>query len=149
METLTLTDLDPTWQEALQAAKKVRELAYAPYSRFQVGAAILTSGGEMITGTNVENVSYGLAICAERSAAVAAVSRGLRDFSVVAVTATHRDMDVEMPVSPCGACRQFLYEFKPRDGSLTILMANSDLSRVRVTTIDELLPAGFGPELDA
>lgn len=149
MDIHALTDLDPAWQEALRAAKAVRDQAYAPYSRFHVGAGIITSTGELFTGANVENASYGLAICAERSAAVTAVSQGVREFSVVAVTATHRDLDVETPVSPCGACRQFLFEFKPREGNLIVLMANSALSQVRIMTIDELLPAGFGPELDA
>jgi cytidine deaminase len=91
------------------AAREAAQVSYSPYSHFRVGAALLASDGTVITGTNVENRSYGLTICAERSAVVQAVSRGLRSFVAVAV----HTPDSEQPVSPCGACRQVLSEFAP------------------------------------
>jgi cytidine deaminase len=91
------------------AAQKAAEAAYAPYSRFRVGAALLGEDGTVYTGCNVENRSFGLTICAERSALVQGVSRGQRSFTALAVAA----LDSPDPVSPCGACRQVLSEFLP------------------------------------
>jgi len=89
-------------------AEKARKYAYAPYSRFQVGAALVTADGRVYEGCNVENSSFGLSICAERNALWKAVSEGVRDFAAVAVTAgPHHG------ASPCGACRQVLHEFAP------------------------------------
>lgn len=90
----------------LSAARKVREAAYAPYSKFAVGAALQTKSGRVFTGCNVENLSFGLTICAERSALFAAVAAGERDFEAVVIVA-----DSKQPVTPCGACRQVLAEF--------------------------------------
>lgn len=101
-----MTDsIDATaWEKLLSAAREIARRAHAPYSRFHVGAAILARDGQIITGCNVENASYGLAICAERTAAVQAVARGIRDWSALVVVSP-------TGVSPCGACRQFLSEF--------------------------------------
>lgn len=98
------------------AAQTVRHQAYAPYSRFSVGAALLASDGRVFTGCNVENISFGLTLCAERSALVAAVAAGCRSFEAIAIVA-----DTDVPISPCGACRQVLAEFNP---NLRILTAN-------------------------
>ncbi len=95
-------------RELMAEAIKARKRAYAPYSRFPVGAALLTRDGRVITGCNVENASYGLTICAERNAVWQAVSEGVRDFVAVAVTA--RD---GRGAPPCGSCRQVLFEFAP------------------------------------
>jgi len=92
----------------IRTAWAAREKAYAPYSGFAVGAAILTEQGEVFSGCNVENVSFGLTICAERSAATAAVQAGQRKFAAIAIVA-----EAESPVVPCGACRQVLAEFSP------------------------------------
>jgi cytidine deaminase len=97
-----------TPRELMAEAVKARRLAYAPYSRFPVGAALLTRDGRVIHGCNVENASYGLAICAERNAVWRAVSEGIREFTAIAVTA--RDGH---GAPPCGSCRQVLYEFAP------------------------------------
>lgn len=100
----------------LAAAEKALANAYAPYSRYRVGAAVLTAGGRIFTGCNVENASYGVTICAERVAAAAAVAAGERKFAALAVVT-----DDGAPAPPCGLCRQFLVEFSP---DLPVLMAN-------------------------
>lgn len=101
--------------DLIAAAWKAREQAYAPYSNFQVGSALLASDGQVFPGCNVENISYGLSNCAERVAIGAAVAQGVRSFEKIVVVA-----DTAEPISPCGACRQVLAEF----GVKTILLAN-------------------------
>lgn len=107
--------------------------AYAPFSGFRVGAALLTEEGKVFTGVNVENSSYGGTICAERTAAVKAVSEGYRSFSRLAVAAS------KGIGYPCGICRQFLYEFAPE---LEIILGE-DEEHLQVYTLKELLPEGF------
>ncbi len=119
----------------IDRASAVRESAYAPYSKFRVGAALLTSAGDVFTGCNVENASYGLTICAERAAICAAVAAGRTDIVAVAVIASGG-------ASPCGACRQVLSEFGPSMG--VIVVDADDPTRVRSTTLDKLLPEQFG-----
>ena len=130
----------PSAGELVAAARAARERAYAPYSGFRVGAAPLTEQGDVITAANVENASYGLAICAERSAVVAAVAAGSRSFVAVAVAGNGPD-----PVTPCGACRQVLREF-PRGVDLEVLCAGETGDQVVATTLGALLPDSFGPE---
>ena len=117
------------WDPVVEAAWQVRQLAYAPYSNFQVGAALLAADGRIFVGCNVENLSYGLTNCAERVAVGAAVAAGVREFVAVAVVA-----DTAVPISPCGACRQVLAEF----GVERILLANRT-ERLEFT-LDDLLP---------
>lgn len=119
---------------ALAIAKKYRERAYAPYSGFTVGAALLTQNGEVFGGTNVENASYGLSICAERSAIVSAISAGHRNFRAIAVAGPDSTTAV-----PCGACRQFLNEFNPQ-----LVVAFTAPGGIEETTLDRLLPNAFG-----
>jgi cytidine deaminase len=119
----------------IAAAQKARELAYAPYSHYLVGAALLTADGSVITGCNVENASYGGAICAERTAAVKAVSQGQRDFTAIAVVTSNGG-------SPCGFCRQFLNEFAPQ---LWVIIADATGKIHAEMTLEALLPRGFGP----
>ena len=123
-------------EKLIEMAKKARDNAYAPYSNFKVGAALLTEDGEIFTGANVENASYGLSICAERVAVFKAVSEGKRKFKAIAVVA-----DTEKPTPPCGACRQVLAEF----GDLEVIMANLK-GDVKVMKLSELLPEAFMPE---
>lgn len=117
--------------EAIHAA----ELAYAPYSEYPVGAALQTSDGAIFTGCNVENASYPATICAERTALVKAVSEGHRTFTALAVV-------TENGGSPCGICRQMLYEFAP-DLSVTIADLKGNIHHT--LTLRELLAHGFGP----
>jgi cytidine deaminase len=130
----------PPASELVAAARAARERAYAPYSRFRVGAALLTDQGDVVTAANVENASYGLAICAERSAVVAAIAAGYRRFEAIAVAGTGLD-----PVTPCGACRQVLREF-PNGVELEVLCAGEAGDALLTTTLGTLLPDGFGPE---
>jgi len=122
-------------RDALVArARDVRERAYAPYSGFRVGAALLCDDGTVFVGSNVENASYGLTLCAERAAVVAAIAHGHRDFRAVAIVT-----EADKPVAPCGACRQVLVEFAP---ALTVV---SEAGGEREEwTLDRLLPAPFG-----
>jgi cytidine deaminase len=122
------------------AARAARAMAYAPYSGYRVGAALRVEGGEVVSAANVENASYGLTICAERAAVVAAVAAGHRRFEAVAVAA-----DGTEPASACGACRQVLREF-PNGPDLRVLLAGESGEELVVTTLEELLPSGFGPE---
>ena len=125
----------PAEAELIQAAIAASANAYIPYSNYRVGAALLCADGEVYTGCNVESASYTPTICAERTALVKAISDGQHDFSAVAVVT--RDGG-----SPCGVCRQLLFEFSPE---MTVIMADLDgLVRQRVTLAD-LLPLGFGP----
>jgi cytidine deaminase len=122
--------------ELLQKARDVRENAYAPYSRFLVGAALVTEGGSVFVGANLENASYGLAICAERSAAAAAIAAGHRNFRAIAVAGPPNAR-----TAPCGACRQFLNEFNPQ-----LAVAYTVPGGIEETTLDKLLPDSFGPK---
>ena len=115
-------------------AKMAREKAYAPYSNFKVGAAVLTSNGKIFSGCNIENSSYGLSICAERAAIFNAVSSGYKKFTKIAVVT-----DSEPPSSPCGACRQVIFEF---GDDIEVIMANLK-GDMRIARIDELLKDGF------
>jgi cytidine deaminase len=115
-------------------AREARERAHAPFSRFRVGAALKTRTGEIVTGCNVENASFGLSLCAERVAVFKAVSEGLQDFDAIAVVA-----DSKRLTPPCGPCRQILWEFC---GDLTVHL--SDLKgRTRTLRLSELLPMPF------
>jgi len=117
------------YEQAAQAAKR----AYAPYSHFRVGAAVLLADGSVVTGVNVENRSYGLTNCAERSAVYTAVSSGKRKFQAIAVSTP----DADYPVSPCGACRQVLSEFFAPDA---VVIFGPDASRAIQSSVGELFP---------
>ncbi|GLQ88841.1 cytidine deaminase [Dyella flagellata] len=121
----------------LDLARSARDLAYAPYSRFQVGAALQTTDGSVFAGCNVENAAYGLCNCAERTALFSAIAAGYKpgDFIAIAVIA-----DTPEPVTPCGSCRQVLAELCL--GDMPVLLANTAGAR-RQTTVGSLLPEGF------
>lgn len=123
-------------KELMKMAIEARQNAYAPYSRFAVGAALLAESGRVYTGCNIENASYGLTCCAERNAIFAAVGAGERRFKMLAVAA-----DSPEPVAPCGACRQVIAEF----GISLVVMGNLK-EETKTMTAEELLPYGFGQE---
>lgn len=126
----------------IQAALEARKNAYVPYSHYAVGAALLTEEGEVFTGCNVENASYGAANCAERTAFYKAVSQGRRSFCAIAVTG---GMEGENPADyayPCGICRQVMREFAPE---LEVICLNG-AGEERTFTLPQLLPHSFGPE---
>jgi cytidine deaminase len=127
--------MDSATQERLiDAAVRVRMAAHAPYSRFQVGAAVLTGSGDVYAGCNVENASYGLTICAERAAVCAAVAAGHTQMVAVAIATSGGH-------SPCGACRQVLSEFGP---AMEVLLVDADEpQKVRRSSLDKLLPEQF------
>ena len=127
------------FQPLIEQAKAVRQNAYAPYSGFAVGAALLAKSGRVYCGCNVENLSFGLTICAERNAVFAAVAAGEREFEAIAVVADSRE-----PVTPCGACRQVLAEFAP---DLPVCSANLE-GQTFESTISELLPRAKAGILD-
>jgi cytidine deaminase len=121
----------------LAAARAARTQAYAPYSRFKVGAAVLTSSGKIYSACNVENASYGLTSCAERNAIFKAVSDGERRILAVALA-----IDSPAGGAPCGACRQVIYEFGPD----AVVLLGGLRGEARVVSLKELLPLAFGPK---
>ena len=132
--------LDPlppdTLQTLLAAARAASERAYAPYSRFHVGAAVLADDGRVFSGANVENASYGLTSCAERNAIFAAVFAGARTIVAVAI-----HPPTEAPTAPCGGCRQVIHEFGPAARVVSCCAGDA----VHATSIAALLPGAFGP----
>lgn len=120
----------------MQRAREACKHSYSPYSKFPVGAAVLTSDGKVFTGCNVENASYGNTICAERTAIVKAVSEGFREFSMIAVVCENAK-----DAWPCGACRQFISEF---GGNISVV-AEGKNGQIQQCQISELLPRMFGP----
>lgn len=114
-------------------AREVSSKAYAPFSKFHVGAALMTCEGRIYTGVNIENSSYGATICAERTAFVKAVSEGEREFAAIAVYADGGE------AVPCGICRQFMYEFAPEIDIIT----GTDSDNLNIRSLSRLLPEGF------
>ena len=120
-------------QKLMDCAIKARENAYSPYSHFAVGAALLCEDGTLFEGCNIENASYGLTNCAERTAIFKAVSEGHTKFKALAVVA-----DTEGPCVPCGACRQVMAEFK-----IPLIIMGNLMENIKIVTIEELLPFSF------
>jgi len=132
-----MTLATPTLVELRQRARAAAQHAYAPYSGFRVGAAILASNGEIHAGANVENASLGLTICAERNAVFRAVANGVRRIEVLVVYTP-----TAIATTPCGACRQVLHEF---GAEALVVCCTDDLAAERRYSLPELLPGAFGP----
>ncbi|KAI8647722.1 cytidine deaminase [Parasitella parasitica] len=126
---------DEEQKELFTLALEARETSYSPYSKFRVGAALMASDGKLFKGCNVENASYGAAICAERTAFVKAVSEGHREFRALAVSTDQEDF-----ISPCGICRQFISEFATKDMPVYFLNKDGDHRQYK---FEELLPFAF------
>ncbi|OKL38142.1 cytidine deaminase [Domibacillus mangrovi] len=122
----------------IEEARKARDLAYAPYSKFKVGAALLTKDGHIFGGCNIENAAYSVVNCAERTAIFKAWSEGVTNYTAIAVIA-----DTKRPVPPCGACRQVIAELCPPDMKVILTNLEGD---VQTLTVMELLPGAFSPE---
>ena len=123
------------FEKLVKEAEKVRKKAYTPYSKFKVGAAVLSADGKIFTGCNIENASFGMSVCAERVAIFKAISEGSTEFEAIAVIG-----DTDKPCSPCGACRQVISEFGE---DIPLIMANLK-GDVKIKKIRELLPEAFG-----
>lgn len=126
-----------TKEELVLKAIEARDLAYVPYSKFAVGAVLLTTSGEIYQGCNIENASFGLCMCAERNAIYNAYCHGISqdDIEALAIVA-----DTDGPVSPCGACRQVISELFPKDAPIYLANLNGD---IKETNAEELLPYAF------
>jgi cytidine deaminase len=125
-------------KELLNEAVKAREFAYVPYSKFKVGAALVSKDGQVFHGCNIENAAYSMTNCAERTALFKAYSDGVTEFETLVVTA-----DTDGPVSPCGACRQVISELCDADMEVILTNLKGDVQRI---TVKELLPGAFSPK---
>lgn len=126
-----------------KAALDARASAYCPYSNFAVGAALLAKSGKIYRGCNIENASYPVTNCAERTALFAAVAAGEREFTAIAIAGGKNGAPPDQFTAPCGVCRQALREFNA--GDLTVILVKSQ-SEQEIYTLEQLLPAGFGPQ---
>lgn len=133
---MKLTQID--WQPLIVQAKQAAENAYAPYSKFHVGAAALNTKGEIFSGCNVENASYGLTMCAERNCIAAAVTQKSAQLKAILIY-THQDR----LTPPCGACRQVISEFLSQDA---LVASSNHLNELKIWTVAELLPSAFTPD---
>ena len=134
-----------TDRELMNEALAARKMAYAPYSRFMVGAALLAKDGRLFTGCNIENAAYSPSNCAERTAFFSAVKEGVREFEAIAIAGGMADTEDDAldTCTPCGVCRQVMREFCSDDFRIIVHDAAAGL---RTYHLSELLPAGFGPE---
>lgn len=130
-------------QELIRQAMKARERAYAPYSHYLVGAALLTKEGHLYTGCNIENAAYTPTNCAERTAIFKAVSDGEKEFTAIAIVAGKEGEAISEAASPCGVCRQVMMEFCDPE-HFQIITAKDD-ENYHIYTLKQLLPNGFGP----
>lgn len=132
------------YEELVEKALEARNYAYAPYSKFKVGAALLCADGTIYKGCNVENASYPATNCAERTAIFHAVSEGQTEFEAIAIVGGHADAKEVAFCAPCGVCRQVMREFcDPKNFEIILAKSSSDY---KVYTLEELLPMSFGPE---
>ncbi|MBN1396944.1 MAG: cytidine deaminase [Bacteroidetes bacterium] len=122
------------YQELIKAANRAKLNAYAPYSKYYVGAAVLTDDGKIFSGCNIENSSYGLTICAERTAIFNAITQGMSKFKAIAIVSNNSEV-----ITPCGACRQVLFELA---GDIDIIMSGSS-KKIKIVRLKKLLPLPF------
>lgn len=143
---LKLQDLTKEQQELVNAAEEVMKNSYSPYFKFNVGAALRSIDGEIITGTNVENAA-GTSICAERSVIVRANAMGKRKFTAIAIIGKPESGIASGPIAPCGSCRQVIFESSQiSDQDLEVIMSNTAKDKIIISHIHTLLPLAFGPK---
>jgi cytidine deaminase len=143
----TFEELEDWQKDLINKAESVMKNAYNLYSHFYVGAALLTDDNEVFLGTFAENASQGMTICAERAAILSANTQGKRYYKAIAVIGGSETADSENPITPCGACRQFIYDFAQiADKDITIICSNTKKDKILITSIKELLPHPFGPK---
>lgn len=141
-------ELSEEFRNLLMMAEKAARQAYAPYSKFRVGAAILLNNGKIVTGNNQENAVYPSGLCAERTAAFAAASQYPEvPFHIIAITAIRPDTPLNKPVPPCGSCRQVLYEYEQKYMQpISVLLAGETGEIYFIKSVSELLPCSFSAE---
>ena len=132
-----------TNEELILEAQKARMHAYAPYSHFQVGAALLTKGGQVYLGCNIENAAYSPSNCAERTAFYKAVYEGEREFTKIAIVGGPENEDAHVPCAPCGVCRQVMVEFCEPDFQIILTDGKDSYKQIE---LKDLIPFSFGPE---
>ncbi|MFH0831583.1 MAG: cytidine deaminase [archaeon] len=146
MKQVKLEELTIIQKLLLEKAETAMETAYNPYSKFYVGAAILTQDGEVITGSNVENAAYGSTICAERAALLKANSMNKRMYDSIAIIARGANFDTKEVTAPCGSCRQMIYESSQISGkNIEVIISTTKKDKIIMSSIEELLPLAFGP----
>ena len=133
------------YKELVKAALEARECAYAPYSHFKVGAALLTGSGKVYKGCNIENAAYSPGNCAERTAVFKAVSEGEKEFLAIAIVGGMENNSELSICSPCGVCRQVLNEFVNAD-EFEVVLGTNKAENIKIFKLKELLPLGFGPK---
>ncbi|XP_034935928.1 cytidine deaminase-like [Chelonus insularis] len=133
---VNLNNLDENIQQLIRECVEARKMSYSPYSKFSVGAALRCNDGTIFRGCNIENSSYPVTLCAERTAVSKAISEGKKNFQAIAVSA---DLVHDTVSSPCGMCRQFLSEF----GNMDVYLTNPTMDRILHTSVMELLPLAF------
>ncbi|MBI2122138.1 MAG: cytidine deaminase [Candidatus Sungbacteria bacterium] len=147
MKYINYQELSELQKKALDEAANVLENSYAPYSKFHVGAALISADGTIITGTNFENAAYSLTVCAERAAVVRANAMGIKKIRSIAVIARGDTFDTVEVTGPCGDCRQVLYETSQISNCDTeVILSTTKKDKIIVTSIKELLPLGLGPD---
>lgn len=147
MKTIKLKDLNKQYKDLLEAAEKAMDTAYNPYTKFFVGAAVLSDDGEIITGSNVANASSCAGICAERAAVLRANAMGKRNIKAMAVIARSDNFNIKKVIAPCGYCRQVLYEFSQMSGNdIEVIMSNNEKDQIIIAKISELIPLPFGKD---
>ncbi|MBR9682850.1 MAG: cytidine deaminase [Candidatus Aenigmarchaeota archaeon] len=140
-------ELPDVEKKLLNEAEKAMETAYGPYSKFYVGAALLTNDGTIITGSNFENSAYGSTICAERGVILRANAMGYKKHKEIAIIGRGEDFDTEEVIAPCGSCRQVLYEVSQiSDYNMKIILSTTKKEKIIITSINELLPLAFRPK---
>lgn len=146
MKAVEYEQLTRLQRKALDAALEVLENSYNPYSHFYVGATLISTDGQLISGTNFENAAYGSTICAERSAVLRANAMGVRTFKGIAIICRGENFDTTEVTGPCGSCRQVLYEISQiSECDLEVILSTTKKDKIVLTSIKELLPLAFGP----